>query len=237
MLALAMAGVSQGQIIVHLSSATNKAFEDYVKSAEAKMDWKAKTGGKRDSMDVVAWEGKSPRDVEDGLIHDWVAGTVIRGGKVDKALAVFQDYANYKKVFAPEVVDSRLLGHEGANWNTFLKLKRKAVMTLVLDSEYAVEYRALGGGRWGILSRSTKIAEMDGSKELPTGTGQGFLWRLNSYWLLEPRAEGLYLECRAISLSRDIPAGLGWIVKPVVAGVPRDSLQATLEEMKKALSR
>ena len=76
---------------------------------------------------------------------------------------------------------------------------------------------------------------MDGRNDLPAGTGQGFLWRLNSYWLLEPRPEGLYLECRAVSLSRDVPTGLGWMIRPMIAGVPRDSLQSTLDAARKAL--
>ena len=70
---------------------------------------------------------------------------------------------------------------------------------------------------------------------LTEGTGQGFLWRMNSYWLLEPRPNGLYLECRAISLSRDIPTGLGWMVRPTVSALPRDSLKATVEEARNAL--
>ena len=224
--------------MVHLSQATNRAFDDYIKSAEAKMetaDWKPRTAAKRDEIDVAAWEGNSPRDVEDGLIHDWVAGTVVRGAKPDKALAVFQNYANYKKIFAPEVVESKLLDHEGPTWHAFLRLKRKSMMTVVLDSEYQVEYKPLTNGRWAILSRSTRVSEVDNGRDLPFGTGQGFLWRLNSYWLLEPRTEGLYLECRAVSLSRDIPTGLNWIIKPMVSGVPRDSLQSTLNAARKAL--
>jgi len=75
----------------------------------------------------------------------------------------------------------------------------------------------------------------DDGKELAAGTGFGFLWRLNAYWLLEPRPDGVYLECRSISLSRDIPAGLGWIIKPMVSSVPRDSLTSSLEAIRKAL--
>jgi hypothetical protein len=238
LLALAAAATLPAQITVHLSQATNRAFDDYIKSAEAKMeqsDWRARTAAKRDEIDVTPWESNSPRDVEDGLIHDWVAGTVIRGAKPDKALAVFQNYANYKNIFAPEVVDSKLLDHQGPTWHAFLRLKRKSMMTVVLDSEYQVEYKPLSNGRWAILSRSTRISEIDGRNDLPVGTGQGFLWRLNSYWLLEPRQEGLYLECRAVSLSRDIPTGLNWIIKPMVSGVPRDSLQSTLTAARKAL--
>ena len=55
----------------------------------------------------------------------------------------------------------------------------------------------------------------------PPGTGHGFLWRMNAYWLIEPRPEGVYLECRSLSLSRSIPAGLGWLIEPFVTSVPK----------------
>jgi hypothetical protein len=61
------------------------------------------------------------------------------------------------------------------------------------------------------------------------------VWRLNSYWLLETKQGGLYVECRAISLSRDIPFGLGWMIRPIVSTLPRDSLRATVEAARKAL--
>jgi hypothetical protein len=86
-----------------------------------------------------------------------------------------------------------------------------------------------------VLSRSIKVAEIDGGQALPVGTGHGYLWRLNAYWLLEQRPQGLYLECRAISMSRDIPLGLAWAIKPMIVTVPRDSLQQTLDATARAL--
>ena len=230
---LVAAAVLPAQITTHLSSATNSAFDEYIKAAEAKLSGNARTAAKGNEIEVSAGEGTSPRDVE--LIHDWVAGTLVRGAKPEKALAMFQNYAKYKDVFAPEVVDSKLLDHDGSTWHAFLRLKRKSVLTVVLDTEYQIEYKPLSDGKWAILSRSTRISEVEGGKALPAGTGQGFLWRLNSYWLIEPRPEGLYLECRAVSLSRDIPNGLGWMIRPMVSSVPRESLQSTLEAARKAL--
>jgi hypothetical protein len=86
-----------------------------------------------------------------------------------------------------------------------------------------------------LRSRSTRIAELDGDRELPTGSGHGFLWRLNAYWFIEPRPEGVYLECRSISLSRDVPFVLSLAVKPFVTSVPRESLQSTMEATIRAL--
>ena len=86
-----------------------------------------------------------------------------------------------------------------------------------------------------MLSHSTKIAEVDDDRELAPGTGYGFLWRVNVYWLLEPRPEGVYIETRAISLSRDVPPGLAWAIKPMITSVPRESLQETLAATVRAL--
>ena len=48
-------------------------------------------------------------------------------------------------------------------------------------------------GRWSVTSHSAKIVEVEDGKPLMDGYGQGFLWRLNSYWLLEPRGQGVYI--------------------------------------------
>ena len=43
-------------------------------------------------------------------------------------------------------------------------------------------------------------------KVQPPGAGYGFLWRLDTCWRFEERDGGAHAECRAISLTRDIPA-------------------------------
>ncbi|HEX5432320.1 MAG TPA: hypothetical protein VFW83_10150, partial [Bryobacteraceae bacterium] len=184
------------------------------------------------------WKGKSPIQIEGGLIHDWIAGVLVPHVNVGVALSLFQNYGNYKRVFAPDVEDSRLLSHEGNRWRAWLRLRRKSAITVRFDSEYEIEYRPLGEQRFALISHSTKIRELgEGDQELPPDASHGFLWRLNSYWLIEPVQQGLYLECRVISLSRGIPAGLGWIVKPFVSKVPRESLRTTVEDVQHALER
>ena len=107
------------------------------------------------------------------------------------------------------MTESKLLRHEGDLWQIHLRMVKKQILTVVLNGDFDVQYRALENNRWSVISRSTRIAEMDGNRELPPGTSRGFLWRINAYWLIEPRPEGVYLECRAVSLSRGIPFGLG----------------------------
>ncbi len=224
------------QLTTHLSPQTDAAYDAYVSGAEQRMEWRSHleppAGG---TVQLVPGADKSLVDVKDGLIHDWLAVALAPGAKIEAALALLQDYPDYKKNYSPEVTDSKVLSMEGLDWHIFLKLFKKKIMTAVLDTEYDVKYQPLGEGRWNIVSRSTRIAEVDSGKELMPGAGHGFLWRLNAYWLLEQRKEGVYMECRAISLSRDVPTGLGWMIKPIVTTVPKDSLKDTIEATLRAL--
>jgi hypothetical protein len=90
-----------------------------------------------------------------------------------------------------------------------------------------------------VRSVTTRIAEvqhLDDQREKPVGHDSGFLWRLNNYCALEERDQGTYVQCETVSLSRDIPAGLGWLIGPFVTSIPRESLELTLQAMRRALT-
>jgi hypothetical protein len=95
-------------------------------------------------------------------------------------------------------------------------------------------------GRGYSRSRSTHIWQIDqpgsvSERRRPEGDDDGFLWRLNSYWSFAERPEGLVIECEAVSLTRDVPAGLAWLVTPVIQTLPRSSIEFTLTATRNAL--
>jgi len=235
---IACALPAAAQFNVQLSKETEQAFDDYVKAAEAKMDWRGRFhADKEGALVLTAGGAQSTIDIKDGLIHDWAAATFVPGGTVSKALAVLQDYDNYKTFYAPQVSDSKLLLHNGNKYRVYLRLnKSKGVVSAILDSEYDVDFKALDGGRWSKLSRSTKMNEVQFGKPQADGIGLGFLWRLNAYWVIEPRPKGVYVECRSISMSRDIPKGLAWMIKPMVTTLPKESLRDTMLGTTKAMA-
>jgi hypothetical protein len=63
------------------------------------------------------------------------------------------------------------------------------------------------------------------------------MWRLNSYWHYFDSGRGVYVQCEAISLSRDIPAGLNWLIGSFVQSVPKESLDFTLRSTRNAVLR
>jgi hypothetical protein len=247
--------MAQAAQAVELRPETLEHFSTYVKTAEAAMDgalqpsapflWSERnpeTFQRVGLGQVVAqfWSGTGPIKVPDGLIHDWAGSALIAGTTVPQVLALIQNYNNHKNIYRPEVIDSRLLAHQANHFRIYLRLLKKKIITVVLDTEHEVHYRALSRTRWICQSFSTKIAEVQNAgttveKILPPDTGYGFLWRLYSYWRFEQREEGTYVECRAISLTRDVPFGMGWLIEPIIQKLPRESLVNTLEATRQAL--
>jgi hypothetical protein len=237
-----------------LSQTTLNAFEAYIREAEAAMDqtlrgslflW-ADTDSERarhlGNGEIVAqlWSGRGPRKVPRGLIHDWIGAARAPDTTLESTLALIQNYDNHTTIYQPEVIASKLLSRKGNDFEIYLRLLKKKIMTVVLDTEHHVEYRPAGRGRWVCRSQTTRIAEVENAgkpneRVLPPDTGYGFLWRLYSYWRFQERNGGVDLECRAISLSRDIPLGLGWIVEPIIEKLPKESLIHTLDCTRQAL--
>jgi hypothetical protein len=185
---------------------------------------------------------KAVNPVTGGLVHDWVGSVFIPGVTLERALALAQDYDHHKEVYKPEVIGSRLLSRNGNDFHIFLGMLKKKVITVVLHTEHDVKYIPIDKTRWRSVSRTSKIAEVENAgkpneREKPPGTGEGFLWKLDSYWRFEERDGGVWVECEAVSLTRDVPTGLGWIVEPIIRDLPKESLLNTLTSTRTALTK
>jgi hypothetical protein len=237
-----------------LKPVTVEAFNQYIRQTEQRLD----------TAKVFLWADESPeraRRVREGeivvqpygpkpdfgvkgggLVHDWVGSVFIPGATLEQTLALVQDYNRHRSIYKPEVVDSRILSREGNRFRIFLRLLKKKVITVQLNTEHDVQYTQLATKRWRSVSRTTKIAEVDNpgkpdEREKPPGKGEGFLWTLNSYWRFEERDGGTWVECQAISLTRDVPTGLGWIIEPIIRNLPKESLENTLRATRSALAK
>jgi len=230
----AIALLAMPALAVELKPETSQAFDRYTELAEQQLKAgpflytdahpQAKASALRGET-VVAEPRIEGVPVPDGLIHDWLGILFIRGVTIDRVRALMQGYDNYKRIYAPDVTDSQLLSRDGDRFRVYLKLYKKEFLTLVYDSEYDVRYSAATSGRLEIVSRSTRIQQ--------EGDDHGFLWRLNSYWRFEEADGGVYAQCRAISLSRGIPFGFGWL-HGFLQKFPRDSMVNTLEDTRRA---
>ena len=240
---------------MQLKQETLKAFTTYAQEAETAMEstfdgsnpflWSDDDRNRARRIrrgDVLAqfWSGHRPLKVPDGLIHDWVGAVYIPGTTVAQTLAVVQNYNRHKQIYAPDVMDSKLISHHGNDFKIFLRLLKKKIITVVLDTDHDVCFLPIDDASWFCRSHTTRIAEVDDpgtprEKVQPPDTGYGFLWRLYSYWRFAERANHVIVECRALSLTRDVPLGLGWILESIVKNLPRESLIHTLRATRTAL--
>jgi putative flippase GtrA len=264
LLMLALAASSAPVAAADLRPETLDAFNRYVRATESRMDgelhgkvaflWvdrlpeaerleayaRLKRGETVVSRLVTRDAGKEINSPY-GLIHHWVGTSFAPHTTADRVVSLMQDYDRYQEIYSPTVRRSHTISRQGETFKTSVQLYMKKVVSVVLNTEYDVRYTRLSATRVQTRSYSTRIAEVQNpgtsdEKEAPVGHDSGYLWRFNNYCSVEERAEGTYVQCESVSLSRAIPTGLGWLVGPFVTSIPRESLEFTLGSMRKALS-
>lgn len=197
---------------------------------------RARLGAARDEVFVFrmpsATSGGKTIAPDHAMLHHWLGSVFVPGATIQNVLAFVQDYDRHAGAFE-DVAASRLVSRTGDTFQVFLKLRRTKVITVYYNTDHRVDYRSHGAGRASSRSVATRIVELQDAgtpreREKPPDKDRGFMWRLNSYWRFLAVPGGVVVECESISLSRDIPTGLGWLVGPFVTSIPRESLERTL---------
>jgi hypothetical protein len=173
-------------------------------------------------------------EIPGGMVHHWTGTVFIPGATLQDTLSLAQDYDHHQNYYRPDVVRSKILYRKDDDFVIELRFYKKKIVTTVLDTEHDVHYFLLDSKHAMSRSRATRIQEVDDAgkpdEQLePAGHDRGFLWRMNTYWRFEEKDGGTYVESQSISLTRDIPTGLGWMIGSYVNSVPRESLTFTLE--------
>jgi hypothetical protein len=246
-----------------LKQKTTTAFDRYVTATEARFSHELRPDGAFLYVDALAPEAKRKAyeqlkqgeilvekletkapglssDVPDGMVHHWVGLIFIPGATLANTLPLVKDYDRRAELYKPDVSASRTLSHNGDEYKMFLRLHQKKFTTVDFNTTYDVHWGQVDPTKVFSNSISVRIAEVkdvekpDG-EELPVGTGHGYLWRLNTYWRFEEKDGGVYLQCEALSLTRDMPTGLGWLLKPLVTSIPKQSLNRALGQTRKVV--
>lgn len=179
-------------------------------------------------------------EVPDGLVHHWVGIVFIPGANLEQVLGVAKDYDHRAELFKPEVIAAHTIWHQDDDYRIFMRLFQRRFTTVAFNTEYAIHWGQVDPQKIFCDSKSTRVAEVkdaahpDGPEE-PVGEGHGYLWRLNTYWRFEEKDGGVYVQLEALSLTRDIPYGLGWLIKPLVTKIPKQSLDRALGRTREAV--
>ena len=175
------------------------------------------------------------------LLHHWRGTAFVPHATAAAFDHLLRDLPAYPATFAPEVLRAALLSDTGDHRQTTLRVRQHHVLTVTLDTAYDITFTHPSPTRGASTSRSTRITEIanpDTPKEHPLSPAEehGFLYRLDTFWTWEEKDNGLYLQIETITLSRAIPTGLTWAVRPYITSIPRDALTFTLTAARKALA-
>ncbi len=196
-----------------LKTKTEAAFERYVRLAEARNE-----GGLKRGTDLLWVDGLPPEQRAE-------AYAALKRGEIK--LQKLEIFDNDKPIACP----GGMIHH----W-----FRRHKVITVVLNTEHEVRYFHDAPGRAHSRSSAVRIAEVENAgkgdeREKIPGDDDGFMWRMETWWRMEERDGGVYVQSEVASLTRDVPTGFGWMINPFVTGIPKESLTFTLEATRKAV--
>jgi len=192
-------------------------------------------------------EALTPKDADasGAMLHHWRGSAFVPGAHAKDFERLLRDVGSYPRIYAPQVVTARALAtstlDSGAHHSHIaLRLRQQKVLTVVLDTEYEIDHLRPSATLGYTVSRSTRVAEVASPSTasehaLTDHDAHGFLWRLRSDWSYAEADGGLYLQLETVSLTRDVPHGLGWLIGPFVQSIPRESLEFTLRASCNAL--
>jgi len=245
-----------------LKPATIRAFESYVSGTETRFGrslrqrdffwideltpqkraeaYERLRSGKVELRRISGEEGAEKSAIPGGMIHDWQGIVFIPGVKLDEVLDFLKDYDSRATDYAPDVEQSKIEEHDGEHFRVFMRFRRKKIITVVLNTEQEITYFRDSPMRAHSRSSATRIAEVENAgtpqeKEKPPGEDSGFMWRLETWWRMEERDGGVYVQNEAVSLTRDIPSAVAWMIEPFVTGIPKESLEFTMEATRRGV--
>ncbi|HEX3371902.1 MAG TPA: hypothetical protein VHS08_05260, partial [Candidatus Acidoferrales bacterium] len=178
---------------------------------------------------MSAREGDRPIKAPSGLIHHWAGVIFIPNATFNEVTAVLRDYDCHEDTYKPQIRKSKLLERNGDESKIYFQFFNHSIVTVILNANFDVRDTQFGPGRFQTVSRSTRIAEVENADspnehEKTVGNDHGYMWRLYTYWRIEEKDGGVYVQNESVSLSRPVPALLAFVVNPLVKSIPRSVL-------------
>jgi hypothetical protein len=185
-------------------------------------------------MESVDANGRSI-PIAGALIHHWRGAILIPGLTLTDLLSSLQ--RDVPDTGQEDVLRAAVIERAPDMVKVYLKLRRTKFVTVVFNTEHVVHFRHHGATRASSGSVATKIAELADpgtpqERELPAGQDHGYLWRWNAYWRYEQTPRGVIAECESVSLSRDVPSVVRYLVGPMIESTARESMERTLVSMR-----
>ncbi|HXP81922.1 MAG TPA: hypothetical protein VN976_18630 [Verrucomicrobiae bacterium] len=183
-----------------------------------------------------------PIHIPNGLVHHWVGVMFVPQGTLSETLAILNDYNNEPEIYKPEIRRAKLIEQNGNQSKIYLQFYSKSIVTVVLDAYFDVVEKRIGSVRVQSASRSTRIVEVvdaggPNEHERTDGNDHGYMWRLDSFWRIEQKDGGVYIQNESITLTRTVPPMLAWLINPLTKSIPRGVLLDMLTDTQKAVQK
>jgi hypothetical protein len=241
---------------------TVAAFEHYVAATEARMDDdlhldqflavdRLPDAQRKEAYDQLQQgqiyieelhtrEDHHPIHIPSGLIHHWTGVIFIPKATLAGADAVLNDYEHEPLIYKPDIRKAKVIEQGGNVSKIYLQFYNKSIVTVVLNAYFDVVEKRIGVARIQSVSRSNRVVEVENwdspdEHERPEGDDHGYMWRLNSYWRIEEKDGGVYVENESITLTRTVPSLLAWLINPLTKSIPREVLVHTLTNTRDAV--
>ena len=185
--------------------------------------------------------GSGNLDIKGGMIQDWKGSMFIPSAKLGDVLAVAKDFPSQAQTMKPDIAAIHVRSQQGDRYQVYMRLvKSKFVITDVLNTEHDIRFVHTDPKRAYSLGHTTRVAEVvdpgkPGEHELPVGKDRGLLWRTAGFWLFEEKDGGVYVEWESVSLTRDIPLGMGKLFGSILKSLPAESVRVSMEATRKAV--
>jgi putative flippase GtrA len=162
-------------------------------------------------------------NIPGGTIHHWRGSMFIPQATVAEVLEVLM----YPGTPPPQadVIEARVLSRSGSELEVYIRLSRRAIVSVTYDTEHHVSFARHSEGLATSRSVATRIREVEGGD-------RGFLWRLNSYWRYTQQQDGVRIDLESLSLSRRVPRVIAPAANPLINRVGRESMIRTLEAVR-----
>lgn len=243
--------------VIELQPSALKAWDDYIRSADSKMQ--SRVDGKRPFLRldqaadqrarvqrgeilVASFTELGTDSVANRLIHHWIGAVFIRNATLQGFFSVVHDCDRHKEFYTSVAADSKAFAcGEKDQRRSIVWRNRVLFVNAVIQGQYEVHELAVDGrhGYSIVDTRCTREIGHYGRNDkypLPPGRGSGFIRRLHYIARYEERDGGVYFELEAIALTRNIPAALRWVVNPVMNHCSINSFAASLRETREAVS-
>lgn len=234
---------------------TLRAWDEYIRIVNMRVAKSAAAGNqflwidesqdmaRRVQRNEVLVTNNDPQDTPQGMIHDWVGSMFVPNVTLDQVLRVVEGFDRCTEFYKPLFSKCTVLSRDGDQVELNVVATQKVFsVTAAVETEEQVHLVRVSPKRAYIASNAIQVKEIADygrptEHPFPENRRPGFVWREVTVQRLEERDGGVYVELETIVLSRGIPAGFGWLIKPLADELPRRLMLDVLNDTRIAVLR